>query len=166
MTSSWVMPRQRSCPLRSFSRNMLSPITSQRPDSCQTSAGFSAGSSISCAPMASISSRTIRMIFSQRALRQEQVAVDAGRKLADVARAQQQLWLGTSASAGFSRSVGMNSLTPMHRKDLEGPSGEAANSSMLELTIPRYENCHRRRSRRIRLERTAARDAGRPRATR
>jgi len=56
-TSSCVMPRHRSRSKRSLSRNMFWPITSQRPDSCQISAGCSAGSSISCPPIALISSR-------------------------------------------------------------------------------------------------------------
>src|ERR1017187_107954 len=51
-------------PKRSLSWNMLSPMMSQRPDSCQISAGFSAGRYISWAPMAPISSLTIRWILS------------------------------------------------------------------------------------------------------
>ncbi len=43
---------------------MLSPITSQRPDSFQISAGWSAGRKNSWPPMASISSRTIASIFA------------------------------------------------------------------------------------------------------
>ena len=61
MTSSWVMASAMSAPLRSLRRNISSPIASQRPDSCQISAGCSTGMSISWQPMASISSR---MMFS------------------------------------------------------------------------------------------------------
>ncbi|MEZ5165778.1 MAG: hypothetical protein R2695_04540 [Acidimicrobiales bacterium] len=62
--SSWVMPRAFSAPLRSMIRNISSPITSQRPDLRHIEAGCIAGSRNSCAPMASISSRTIRATFS------------------------------------------------------------------------------------------------------
>jgi hypothetical protein len=60
--SSCVMPRPYSPPLRSFSRNMLAPITSQRPDSFQISAGWSAGRKNSWAPIAAISSRMMASI--------------------------------------------------------------------------------------------------------
>src|SRR6266852_4899057 len=58
MTSSSVMPRHMSAPLRSFSRNRLSPISAQRPLASQISRGWSAGRKNSC-PIRSISSRTL-----------------------------------------------------------------------------------------------------------
>ena len=60
--------------------------------------------------MASISSRTILVIFSSERWREKQVAVDARRKLADVAGAQQQLVADDFGFGGASRSVGMKSL--------------------------------------------------------
>ena len=87
-------------------------MTSQRPDSCQTSAGFSAGSSISCAPIASISSRTIRWILSSDSLREKQVAVNAGGKLADVTGAQQQLVADNLGFGGVLAQCGNEQLAP------------------------------------------------------
>ena len=52
-----------SAPLRSLRRNISPPMASQRPLSCQISAGCSTGMSISWQPMASISSRMICSIF-------------------------------------------------------------------------------------------------------
>ena len=63
--SSWVMPRARSAPLRSLSRNISSPISSQRPLLRHSSAGCMTGIRISCAPIAFISSRMIPMTFSR-----------------------------------------------------------------------------------------------------
>ena len=136
MTSSCVMPRHRSRPKRSFSRNMLSPMTSQRPDSCQTSAGFSAGSSISCAADGVHLLAHDRDDLQQRALREKQVAVDARRQLADVARraAAAGGW-PTSASAGVSRSVGMNSLLQSIIKGSLS-KGSVENSSHANMVIP------------------------------
>ena len=57
------MPSATSAPLRSTSRNISSPIASQRPERFQISAGCSAGSLNSWPPIASISARTIRVIF-------------------------------------------------------------------------------------------------------
>ena len=63
--SSCVIPSARSAPLRSLSRNIASPISSQRPLRCQTSAGCITGIRISCAPMRFISSRMMSMTFSR-----------------------------------------------------------------------------------------------------
>ena len=52
-----------SAPLRSLRRNSSPPMASQRPLSCQISAGCSTGMSISWQPMASISSRMISSIL-------------------------------------------------------------------------------------------------------
>jgi len=62
MISSCVMARHSSAPLRSFRRNMVSPMLAQRPLSAHTSIGFSAGRCISW-PMVSISSRTMATIL-------------------------------------------------------------------------------------------------------
>jgi hypothetical protein len=64
MVSSCVMARHRSRPPRSFRRNISSPMASHLPVCCQTSAGFSTGMATSCPPMAFISSRMMRLIFS------------------------------------------------------------------------------------------------------
>jgi hypothetical protein len=63
--SSWVMPRAMSAPLRSLSRNISSPMTSQRPVRCQISAGCMAGRTNSWAPIAVISSRMMSTIFAR-----------------------------------------------------------------------------------------------------
>ena len=65
MISSWVMPRARSAPRRSFSRNISSPISSQRPLVCQSSAGCMTGIRSSWPPIPFISSRMISMTFSR-----------------------------------------------------------------------------------------------------
>ena len=52
-----------SAPLRSLRRNSSPPMASQRPLSCQISAGCMTGMSISWQPMQSISSRMICSIF-------------------------------------------------------------------------------------------------------
>ena len=62
--SSCVMPSARSAPLRSLSRNIASPISSQRPLRSQGSAGCMTGIRISWAPIRSISSRMMPMTFS------------------------------------------------------------------------------------------------------
>ena len=64
-TSSCVMPRARAAPLRSLSRNISSPMTSQRPLRCQSSAGCMTGIRISWAPILFISSRMMPMTFSR-----------------------------------------------------------------------------------------------------
>ena len=63
--SSCVMPRAMSAPLRSLRRNISSPMTSQRPLRCHTSAGCMIGIRISWAPILFISSRMIAMTFSR-----------------------------------------------------------------------------------------------------
>ena len=62
-TSSWVMPRAMSAPLRSVRRNISSPMDSQRPDFCHTEAGCMAGNRNSWPPIASISWRMISPTF-------------------------------------------------------------------------------------------------------
>jgi len=89
--------RQRSCPLRSFSRNISLPMMSQRPDSPARARGCNIGSSI-CWPRFRPSLGDDPDDAAQATARQEQVDVkrlhEAGRI---VARSQQQLWLTTSA---------------------------------------------------------------------
>ena len=65
MISSWVMPRAKSAPLRSLSRNISSPISSQRPLLTHSSAGCMTGIRNSCAPIRFISSRMISITFSR-----------------------------------------------------------------------------------------------------
>jgi hypothetical protein len=62
-TSSCVGPRSISRSCRSVSRNSVSPYRSQRPVAFHGSDGSRIGIRISCAPVASISSRTIRSIL-------------------------------------------------------------------------------------------------------
>ncbi len=59
-TSSWVGPRAKCCFELVVSCISRSPNVSYRPDSFQSSIGWSAGIRSSSAPAASISSRTIR----------------------------------------------------------------------------------------------------------
>ncbi len=65
MFSSCVMARTKSAPLRSLSRNSSSPISSQRPLFCHSSAGCMIGITNSCAPIRSISSRMIPITLSR-----------------------------------------------------------------------------------------------------
>ncbi len=89
MISSWVMARQSSAPLRSFRRNMLSPMPDQRPDSSQTSAGVQGGQE-------KLLPDGVHLLADDRddlvdgPVAEEQVAVDACAELADIAGAQQQ----------------------------------------------------------------------------
>ena len=55
--------------------------------------------------------------LEQRALRQEQVAVDAGRKLAHVAGAQQQLMAGDLGFDGVLTQRGYKQPAPVHRPE-------------------------------------------------
>ena len=66
--------------------------------------------------MASISSRMIRWILLKRSLREKQVVVDAGGKLADVAGAQQQLVADDFGFGGVLPQRGDEKLAPTHMK--------------------------------------------------
>ena len=93
---------------------MLSPMTDQRPDSSQSSRGLSAGRRNSW-PILSISSRTMAMILLMRAVAEEEVAVDAGAELADVAGAEQELVAGDFGVCGGFAEGGDEELGPaMH----------------------------------------------------
>ena len=59
MTSSWVGPKQKSRWWRSLMRSSSGPYANQRPDSCQSSAGCTAGRTSSDEPARFISSRMI-----------------------------------------------------------------------------------------------------------
>ena len=59
ITSSWVGPTQKSRSWRSLRRSSSGPYFCQRPDSCHSSAGWTAGMKSSIAPARFISSRTI-----------------------------------------------------------------------------------------------------------
>ena len=59
MISSWVGPKQKSRWWRSLMRSSSGPYCCQRPDSCHSSAGCTAGINSSSAPARSISWRTM-----------------------------------------------------------------------------------------------------------
>ncbi len=63
-TSSCVIPRTLSAPLRSTSRKSSSPMTSHRPDRFHTSPGWRAGRWNCWPPIRFISSRMIRKTLS------------------------------------------------------------------------------------------------------
>ena len=102
------MPRHRSRAPRSLRRNMLSPMTCQRPLASHSSRGCNAGKWNSW-PMQSISSRTIRAIFSIERLPRKRKEYRPAASWRMYPARTRNLWLATSASAGASRSVGMNS---------------------------------------------------------
>ena len=79
---------------------MLSPMPVQRPDSSQSLARVAVVGSKNSWPMVSISSRTMRDDLVDGALAEEEVSVDSGAKLADVAGAQQQLVAGDFGVGG------------------------------------------------------------------
>ena len=58
-TSSWVGPKQNSRSWRSLIRSSSGPYSYHRPDSCHSSAGWTAGMTSSAEPARSISSRMI-----------------------------------------------------------------------------------------------------------
>jgi len=62
-TSSWVGPKTKSRSCRSLMRSSSLPYRTQRPDSCQSSAGWMAGMESSEEWMASSSRRTIVINF-------------------------------------------------------------------------------------------------------
>ena len=64
--------------------------------------------------MASISSRTMLLNLQQRPLREKQIAVDAGGKLADVAGAQQQLMANDFGLGGIFAQRGDEKFAPEH----------------------------------------------------
>ena len=63
--SSCVMASASRAPFRSVSRNISSPMISQRPLRSQISAGCMSGSSTSCAPIWFISCRMISMTLDR-----------------------------------------------------------------------------------------------------
>src|SRR5690625_79382 len=105
MTSSWVGPTQYQASLRSWSLSSWPPNTSQRPLSSHSSRGCTDGISISMAPAAFISSRTMASTLRKtRSPSGDQVYRPAARRRIIPARSIRR-WLATSASAGVSRVV-------------------------------------------------------------
>ena len=93
---------------------MLSPMTSQRPDSCQSSAGFRAGrQKFLRADGVHLLAHDL-LDFEQGALRQKQIAVNASGKLADVAGAQQKLMAGDLGLGGVFAQRGDEEFAPEH----------------------------------------------------
>ena len=91
MTSSCVMPRHMSRWFRSLRRNISPPMVSQRPDCCQSSAGWMTGMVISCPPMPFISSRMMADDLVHHPLSEGKVHVDPGRQLPHQAGADHEL---------------------------------------------------------------------------
>ena len=90
ITSSCVGPMTKSPPLRSLKRNSCSPYFSQRPDSCHSSAGMTAGRNTSEQPAAVqlLADDAFDLGHHPPAERQERI--DPGRHLAQVAAAHHE----------------------------------------------------------------------------
>ena len=93
---------------------MLSPMTSQRPDSCQSSAGIQGGEEKFLRADGIHFGAHDLLDFEQRALREKQIAVDACGDLADVARAQQKLVARDLGLGGVFAQCGNEELAPEH----------------------------------------------------
>ena len=113
--------------MRSRSRNISSPITSQRPERFQSSAGCSAGSLNSWPPIASISARTMPRDLLAHALAERQQRVDARHQLAHVARAHEQL---------VARGLGVGGVVAQRGNEGFGP----AHGAPLARGVERYWN--------------------------
>jgi hypothetical protein len=93
---------------------MLSPMTSQRPDSCQIFGGIEGREQqLLGADGVHFFSHDL-LDFEQRTLREIEVTVDAGGELADVARAQQEAMAGDLRIDGVFAQRGDEELAPEH----------------------------------------------------
>ncbi len=122
MISSWVMPRQRSAPLRSLRRNMLSPMPVQRPLSTHGSLSRIAGSKELLADLVDISSRSDGDDLVERSLARGQVVVNAKRRAGGCMPSRGAGTCGwpLRRRPGASRRVGIEELRPtMHSKWLD-----------------------------------------------
>ena len=103
------MARHSSAPLRSFRRNMLSPMPVQAPGFLPHLARVQRGQ-VHLLPDGVHLLAHDGYNLVDGAVAEKEIAVDARAELADIARGtDSSLWLATCASAGASRSVGMKS---------------------------------------------------------
>ena len=93
MISSCVMPRHSSAPLRSFRRNMLSPMTVQRPLSSHSSLGQNRRQEELLPDLVHLLAHNADDLV-QRPLPEKEIVVDARAELPNVAGAEQKLVAG------------------------------------------------------------------------